>query len=272
MEPRSCAVTRLESQPKSRGDGKPCIFEVDVTYHPKGHISFVGETMYDGWTAMMPDRKQDGTLLDGKGQPLEDGEQPVLLPFEVYPDHDFNALDFGKFVGEIDIEDVKREVFDDVLTECMQREGGGFSTSMQGAFIAPRRNRPQTKIILTNSPDGEGVDGFGTRIININLSTPHLEQVMMDKLTKLMCDCLEGKASIKSVGNQNVAFMELADALVDCSPNEMGFDSMFNMLQCYTPITFLDNLAKKLMAMYEVDISVVQGKNAGLVLRRESKK
>ena len=113
------------------------------------------------------------------------------------------------------------------------------------------------------------MDGFGTRVLNINNSTDQLEQVLMDRLESLMREFIEGKASIKSMVNNAVTYVELSDSLVDCTPNATGDGSWFDMLRFYTPIGFLEDLAKKLMSIYEIDVAIIEGK--GLVIRREAK-
>src|SRR5687768_8701331 len=83
-EPRSCGVTNMV--------GEEGVIDIEVSYRPKGSITFTGTTKYDGWTALMLDRMQDGTLLDGKGKPLPDGERPVYREHEIYCDIDFNEI------------------------------------------------------------------------------------------------------------------------------------------------------------------------------------
>ena len=246
--PRSCAVTALRTH--SQATNKPGVvaWGIEVTYRPKGYISYTGNTRYDGWTAMMLDRSSD---------------PPRYLPREVYDDIEFSDLDFGKFVGEYDLEGVKHVTADEVLKEVME------STSIHGFFIAPHRSRPYKKIRLSSQPTGEVGDGR-IHILNINNSTPNLEQVVMDALTKLMCEFIEGKALLTNVGNDDLTFVKLSDALVDCAPNEDGLDSLFDILHLQTPSGFLEDLAKRLRALYLIDVDVVDGEKGGLVLRRES--
>jgi hypothetical protein len=92
----------------------------------------------------------------------------------------------------------------------------------------------------------------------------------MQQLTKLMCDYIEGKVSLKSVGNDDMTFVVLSEVLVDCEPNEIGEDSWFDVLHMYTPMTFLENLARQLEALYELKVELIPGKGGGLVLRRDS--
>jgi hypothetical protein len=192
----------------------------------------------------------------------------VYTPREVYHDTDFNSLDFGELASETEIEPVKRTTVDDVMQEAIA--SGKFSTSVSGSFVAQHRQRPLTKIIFSNAPDGEGIDGFHTRILNISNSNADPEQELMNKLHQLICDFIEGKASVKNIGNENFAFVDLTDSVVDCTGNEYGGGSMFEMLRCYTPIGFLEDLALRLMSIYAIDVAVVEGR--GLVLRHEAKK
>lgn len=268
-EPRSCAVTRVFSDSVAIGERMRC--HIEVTYRPKGYISYTGNTKYDGWTAMILDRASDGTLLDGKGQPLKDGASPVYLPKEVYSDMEYNDLDFGEFIEEVEVDPVLHTTYDRVLQALTDSLHNGISLhgGLTSQFIAPHRMRPLKQIILSNSPTFQAVDGFGTHIYNVPLSTTHLEQALMDKVTDLMCEFIEGKASIKNHSNAEMTFVELSDALVDCEPNEIGMESWFDVLQYYTPIGFLEDLAKRLMAKYAVTVEVVDGKECGLVLRSD---
>ena len=264
-EPRSCGLTNVKIRPYSAGSNEPMVVDVEVTYRPRGCITFIGQTKYDGWTAMMLDRKKDGTLLDGNGNPLPEGQPPIYLPFEVHGDVDFNEIDFGEFVGEVEVDGIPHVTFDDVLRQI--QESPRFSASVQATFMAPRRHRPLVKIILTNAPSGTGTDGFGTRIINVNSFTPQLQQVLLDELMELVSGFIEGRYSIKNFSNDELVFVELSDSLVDCTPNEEGKESRFNCLSEYVPDTFMEDLAKRLIATYEVEVSIVDGPKGGLLLK-----
>lgn len=190
--PRSCGITKVHTLPHRADDRSPWIAEIEVSYRPKGCITYVGTTKYDGWTAMMLDRTQDGTLLDGKGQPLPEGQPPVYLPVEVHKDVDFNDVDFGEFIEELEKPGVPRVSDKDALQQLQAT--GSVKASIASEFTAPRRSRPLTKIILSNMPSGVRFDGFGSKIINISNSTPQLEQVLMDRVTELMADLSRGKS------------------------------------------------------------------------------
>ncbi len=240
-----------------------------MTYRPKGDIWFDKGIKHEGWTAMLLDKSNEGVLLDGQGQPLKDGEPPVFLPKERYGEMEFNEIDFGELVEEVVIDEIKKTTADAVIKEISQSGQFSFGSVGDSAFVAPHRSRPLTKIILSNAPGGVHSDGFDTRIININLSTPHLEHVLMDSMKQLMRDFIEGKVTIKNHSNENVCLVDLSDSLVDCEPNELGLNSWFDVLHWYTTVDFLDNLAKLLMSVYKIDVAVVPGKECGLVLRRE---
>ena len=266
-EPRSCGVTKVSSGPYAAGTKGPQVWDVEVAYRPKGCITFVGKTKYDGWTAMMLDRQKDGTLLDGHGKPLPEGQPPVYLGFEVHDDVEFNEIDFGEFLGEFEVDGVKHLSFEDAMRQVETSHRINMTT-----FMAPRRHRPLVKIILSNSPSGTATDGFGTRLVNVSNMTPHLQRVLLDELTEVVSGFVEGRYSMKSLVTDDFVFAEVSDVLVDCTPNEEGKDSRFNCLHEYVPESFLEDLAKQLMATYEVDVSVVDGKKGGLLLRNVPRK
>ena len=265
-EPRSCGITNVSIRAYQLGSAEPKTVDIEVTYRPKGCTTFVGKTKYDGWTALLLDRKKDGTLLDGHGNPLPDGEPPVYLPFEVHHDIDFNEIDFGKLIDEVDVASVQRLSYDEIVKRIQQSPR--FESSITSTFMAPRRHRPSVKIVLSNAPSGTTTDGFGTRIVNVNSFTPHLQQVLFDELTELVNGFVEGRYSIKNMSNDEFVFAELAAVLVDCTPNEEGKESRFNCLHEYLPDSFLDDLAARLTATYEVRVSVVNDPHWGLVLER----
>lgn len=268
-EPRSCAVTGLHSRTHPPTTKEPLLFDVEVTYRPKGCIAYVGNTKYDGWTAMMLDRGRDGILLDGHGSPLPEGQPEVYLPVEVYDDIDFNEIDFGNFIGESPAEGVEHLTIDAVkraIREGIERNGGG--GGIFSSFMAPRRHRPLVKIALSQGPSGTDVDGFGTRIVRINALTPHLQQVIVDELNDLIGGFVEGRYSIKNMATEGLTFVELADSFVDCTPNSEGKPSRFNCLKEFVPAGFFDELALRLMSTYDMAVSVVDGENGGLLLRR----
>jgi hypothetical protein len=269
-EPRSCGVTAVHGRPYGGGSDEPVVIDVEVSYRPKGVITFVGDTKYDGWTAMLVKRAKDGTFLDREGNPLPDGEEPVLVPYEVYEDAEFNEIDFGEFVGEFDVEGINHVRFDVMMGQFMA--SGRVGGSLSDTFMAARKHRPLVKIILSNAPSGTGVDGFRTRLIMVNNSTPHLQQVLLDHLTELVSGFIEGRYSMVTLSGGDRLFVDLNQALVDCTPNEQGLDSRFEILHEYVPDTFLDELAQRLMATYEVDVSVVEGERLGLLLGRSLKK
>ncbi len=261
-EPRSCGITNVIVRPYHAGSKEPRVVDIEVTYRPMGCIVFVGNTKYDGWTALVLDKKSDGTLLDGHGNPLLDGHPPVYLRYEVHADAEFNEMDFGEFVGEYEIGGVKHVRYDDWFRQL--QASGSFGGSINSTFMAPRRHRPLVKIILSDAPSSVGMDGFGTRIVNVNRQSQHLQRVIVDELTELVSGFVEGRYSIKSMGNDDSTLAQLSDSFVDCS--EPG-KSRFNCLSEFVPDNFLEELAKRLMSVYEVDVCVVDGPEGGLLLR-----
>jgi hypothetical protein len=267
-EPRTCAVVSMKSRPHSPASGDTPEFDVEVAYRPKGVITFVGGTKYDGWTAMMLDRRSDGTLLDGHGKPLHEGEPPVYLPVEVYGDVEFNGIDFGEFVGEFEAERIKHISHENVWQQFHEAKGGSFGIGIGPAFIAARRQRPLVKIVISSSPSGIGSDGFGTRIVNVSKFTPHLQKVLTDELTDLVFGFLEGRYSIGTLAFGEYVMVELNRVLVDCTPNDEGKESRFDCFSEYIPDSFIAELAKLVVANFEVDVSIVDGPKGGLLLRR----
>ena len=266
-EPRSCGITNVKMRQHSAGSNEPMIFDIEVTYRPKGCVTFVGQTKYDGWTALIIDRKNDGTLLDGHGQPLAPDLPPVYLPFEVHGDVEFNEIDFGEFVGEFEIDTVSHLNYDDVISQI--QTSPPVRISIQSTFIAPRRRRPLVKIVISDTPSGVATDGFGTRIVNVNAYTPHLGLVLLDELMDLVSGFVEGRYSIKNISNDKVVYVELSDVIVDCTSAAEGDETRFNCLSKYLPDLNFDELAKRLMATYELQVSVVDGAKPGLLLAIE---
>jgi hypothetical protein len=86
-----------------------------------------------------------------------------------------------------------------------------------------------------------------------------------------MCDYIEGRASIKSFSNGDIVFVELSDALVDCTPNQEGMEAWFNKLSSYVPINFMEELAKRLMEVYAVEVTVVDGRKGGFIMRHATR-
>jgi hypothetical protein len=266
-EPRSCGVIRVKSRPHAASSDDTLAFDVEVAYRPKGVITFLGGTKYDGWTAMMLDQKKDGTLLDGHGNPLPEGQPPVYLPFEVYDDVEFNDIAFGEFVGEFEVETVKHVTRERVWQQ-FRESGGGSIGSVGPTFVAARRERPLVRIIITSGPSGRGVDGFATRIVNISKFTPHIQKVIMDELTEVVFGFLEGRYSISTLTFGDTVMIELDKLLVDCTPNEEGKASRFDCFGEYVSDTFMEELATLIAANFEVDVSIMDGSKGGLLLRK----
>jgi hypothetical protein len=264
-EPRSCGVTAIKGRAQAVGSEEPATYDIEVSYRPRGCITYLGGTRFDGWTVSVLDCTDEGALLDGKGQPLPDGHPPVYRQFEVFEDADFNELDFGEFVGEFEAEGIKHVSFEHVMGRI--RHSGRFSASIRSSFVAPRRRRPTVKIVLSNAPTGAGADEFGTHVFNIQKTTPQLQQAILDRVCESVHGFVEGRFSIKNMANEDFVFVELDDLVVDCAPAEGEEKSRFDCLRKSMPDSYLDELAMRLAATYEVDVSVVDGPKIGLLLR-----
>ena len=164
---------------------------------------------------------------------------------------------------------IKRTTFEEISNEVTN--SGRVVMSIQSTFVAQHRSRPFKKIVITSSadmPSGLTRDGFGTllRVLNQTMEE-NLEKALLEELNLMVGEFMEGKISLKTMGNDSVILVYLNDSIVDCSPNECGLDSWFSVLSSYTPLTFMDDLAARLMQTYAVDVSIIDGKKGGLVLR-----
>ena len=263
-EPRTCAVSQVRA--RGVGNREPVECEIEVSYRPPGYITFAGGTRYDGWSPTAVRKSADGVLLDANGQPLEDGHPPVYAPIGALPEIEFNELDFGEFVGETETVSVERVPYDAVMKQIF--ESGRVNASINARFVAPRRNRPLTKLVLIHEQWEEMVDGFGTHFYGINVKTPHLQQVVQDHVTKLIIGFVEGRLSIKNTSSDDLVLVDLTDTLVDTTPCAQGLPARFDRLAEYLPDGYLEELALRLEASYMVKVSVVEGTRLGLVLRQ----
>ena len=264
-EPRSCGITNVKSRPRNASSGNDVVFDIEITCRPRGYFTFSGNTKYDGWTAMLLDRRADGTLLDGHGNSLPEGQSPIYLPFEFHEDIDFNTMNFGQFIGEIELDGIPHISFESVMKQI--EESIAISASIDSTFMAPRRYRPSTKIIISNSPSGIQTDGFGTRIVIINAFTPHINQVIFDELTEVINGFIEGRYSINNITNNEITFVDIDDCFVDCTPNQEGKESRFNCLSEFLSDKLIEDLAKKMIATYKIDVSIVDGPKFGFLLK-----
>ncbi len=265
--PRSCSITNINSNTAGH-HGPPPIY-VTVTCRPPGCITFTGNTKCDGQDPLVPYKNREGVLLDDDGSPLPPGKSPVLKVVRVQPETDFNAMDFGKFLGESDVTTVKKVTYDELTAEINAAAlTGTFDSSITGTFTAARRSRPNVMVVLSNAPSGIGVDGFGTRITSLNNDEPQLEAKLLDTLAGFVCDFLDGRVGLIHTAYADKCFVDVSRALVDCTPNEHGMETWFDRFAAYTPATFLEDLSKRVMANYYVHADVVTGQSSGLLLTK----
>ena len=269
-EPRTCAVTHVASRAKSAATPGPFVFDVEVTYRPPDVVHYVGTTRYEGWQLVHLDCAADGTLLDGRGKPLDPAAPPVYLKFDVFKDIEFNDVDFGEFVEEIETRPTKRLDFESVMLRVQEatHRSGRMHATIHSTFIAPHRNRPMAKILLADLPSQITGPQKGTSLIVVNKDAPHLTHVLYVQIAHLMTDFMEGKISIKSISDGEGVFVELSDVFIDGT----GGDSRFGVLHEYLPDTFLDDLAAQLVSVFEVEADVVGGAHCGFYLRRQAPK
>lgn len=263
-EPRSCAVTKVDGVGDSFVGAAE--YNVEVTYRPKGTAHFVGNTKYDGWTAMLLDQKKDGTLLDGKGQPLEPGKDPVYLPYELYKDAEFNDLDFGTFLGEFEAPGLTRLTEEEALSRVHQsrRVRGG----IRSTFMAPRRQRPVIQILLTDRKLAPLSGDSMKESIMITLDEPHLKQVIRDRLYDLVAGFLEGRNSLHTITTDENEWVDLSRAIMELHTEENRTE--FEVLGKYVTTEDLEEIAHHLMAVYDIEVDIVTGKRAGFLMRRGS--
>ncbi|MBX4188437.1 MAG: helix-turn-helix domain-containing protein [Candidatus Doudnabacteria bacterium] len=95
-EPETCKVLEVQlNQPVPMNE--EATFTFIVSHRPKGYITYhKGGFWWDGWKLKHIDVTQEGVLLDGKGNPLPEGEEPIILEWNMYKSVDFNSFDFGE--------------------------------------------------------------------------------------------------------------------------------------------------------------------------------
>lgn len=269
-EPRSCAVTNMHSGPHPVTE-KKTVFDLEVSYRPKGYITFVGNTKYDGWTAMMLDKQKDGTPLDGHGKPLQPGQDPVWLPFEVFEDVEFDDMNFGEFVEEVEVTGIKHITFEEVMQQI--HRSSRMNAGMSAEFMAPRRQRPLAKIVLSDLPIGPAGGRSDMRTFFVDKTAPHFKQTLFDRLYEVASGFLEGRYSLKAFVADDIAFVELSDSVMQLKikPGEAEAESIFDVFDSYVSSSDMEEMAKRLMAAYEVDVTIVDGKEGGFVLKRTSR-
>jgi len=264
-KPRTCCITRVHGSATSLESSLSST--VEVTFRPPGFISYLGNTRYDGWDALILDQAADGVLLDGHGKPLKEGDPPVYRPVKVYGDVDFNEIDFGEFVEEVERDDVKHVQHDVLLEEINRRihHQGHFSFSMVSGFMAPRRNRPVAKIVVLDHQRQHQVIFPDAEIESLNRNEPHFTHVLYVRLLRLLTRFMQGEVSIKSMSDcEGGVYVELSDSLVDATQKDGG--SRFNVLKEYLPEHFMDDLARQITSLFLVDVRVVDGEQPGLYI------
>ncbi|MEZ6136985.1 MAG: hypothetical protein R3C53_18985 [Pirellulaceae bacterium] len=211
----------------------------------------------------MLDQDSNGVLLDGNGNPLPDGEEPVLLPFELYDDLEFNNLEFGELIEEIALIEEKDIEFDDIMRRI--ERSGHFKMDAADAVAVLHRSRPSVMILISENPTSAMRGGFGELIHNINLETPHLKQVVAEQLVELVRGFLEGRYDLPVLQGADIFMLDLTKVLVDTSEKESRFECLLEFL----PDGFLSELARRVASRYRLQAKVVMGRGQGLLLEFE---
>ncbi|HET6246908.1 MAG TPA: hypothetical protein VFE47_04340 [Tepidisphaeraceae bacterium] len=261
-EPRSCRVTNIHSGWQTGDGSSPMTAEITVVYKPIGCVTFEGSTRYHGWQPMMLARNQAGELCDANGVKLRPDAQPIYVAATSVPvpEVEFANLNFGEFLGETDAPGIPKLKFSEVMATI--NAGGRFHAYINDSFVASRRQRPDTKIIIANHPSHSG------QFTIVNTDTPQIEQILMDKVTEILSEFIEGRISIVTFGNEaDILFVKMSDLIMDTTYSDEGF-VWSDCLKTYVPITFMEELAKRLMAFYKVECSIVEGDELGLLIKQ----
>lgn len=117
--------------------------------------------------------------------------------------------------------------------------------------------------------DGEslGYDGFGTRIVMVNSYSPNLLKVILDEVYELVSGFLEGQYAIKCLSAKEMVYVVLSDSLVDHRP-ETPDSEKFHCLERLLPPDSFEDILKRIVAAYDVEVGIVTGPEGGLLLKR----
>lgn len=259
LQPRTCGVTGI------RQVGSPGEVVVTVEYRPPGCITYVGSTRYDGWTPMLRNQTRDGCLLSEDGTPLpDDGRPPVHVRPEVYPEVDFNEIDFGEYVNEVDDDTVTAITSSDWMSRLasVQRQVSFGPSNV----MFPRRCRREGRVLV--------VEGTGVRrnryahleVITVGVDTPYVEVALQDAVTELVLDVLGGKLSLRQDTVDGQMFLDLCTIMQDhtCLDAEGAPD--YTVYARYVPGSYPFELAARLVEEFPVKVQVVVGQRPGLVI------
>ncbi len=211
----------------------------------------------------MVNRSPEGTLLDREGNPLADGEQPILLPYEVYDDIEFNNLEFGMLIEEIPFDQDEDVAFGDVMRRIEQ--SGQFRMGAATPVSVLHRSRPRVMILISDNPTGQMRGGFGELIQNINSETPHLQQAVAEVVLNFVRGFLEGRYDMTVLQGDDIFMLDLTKLLVDARGKESRFECLLEFL----PQGFLNELARRIASRYMLQARVVTGDSFGLLLEFE---
>ena len=100
-EPESCKLVKFtQSNPVTRAEQTDFVFT--VSYRPRGATGAAeaqdawSGLWADGWKIKHLNITKDGVLLDADGNPLPDGQPPVIVECSLYRTVDYGRFDFGQ--------------------------------------------------------------------------------------------------------------------------------------------------------------------------------
>src|SRR5262245_31939884 len=95
-------MNKVNCKPWQGKDPRTCqVVDVHISMIPGGIFGGTITVRHrpDGWRVRRIDQTSEGEFLDGHGNPLPEGQEKVVLEWEVpHEEVDFNQFDFGELV------------------------------------------------------------------------------------------------------------------------------------------------------------------------------
>lgn len=262
--PRTCCIRGVSNDWDEPGEPLDAIIEVE--YRSPDFVSYVGETRYEGWDVRMICQR-NGIPVGADGEPLADGAIPIFDDFEVYPDIEFDELQFGELIGETEIRDVESISIENLRTEGFSEKP--LRTSSDITFLAARKSRPTGTVTLSDQPSGI-YDQNGFRLFNVDVAAGHLEYTVENAYFQLMCEFLGGLVSLSCLANPDATLVYLSDTFRVATSTARTPDSKGDIFKAYASPTLLVNLGRRLKAQFPINVTVVEGDCFGLLLSHQT--